>query len=191
MIIRLENHPNDPDTLVAYTPPEMAHAMGRLGFARRSPKLNGYLIPAKYLDQLRTFARAEDAQVVDERDRGGEEKFSGPLPECRSCGMPAPRKASMTLTRCQSCGDAWHPVVFETPGVTAAPRLQCAGCGRRQQHGFAFCGECGARMPDLPAPAPRPVDLPVPGRAANQDPIPVAQTIAELDLEEPQRERYP
>lgn len=197
MIIRIENHPSDRDFLVAHTPPDFAHNMGRFAAARFSQKLKGYVIAAEHLDQLRTFARHEGASILDERDRGaGQEKHSGPLPECRSCGTPASRKASLTLNRCRACGDVWHPVQYEAPGSAASMRVDCPACGRRQHGAFPYCGECGA---PLPAPTPvstRSIDLP--GRPANQDPLDDPRSFAEcidelpLDIpEETERERYP
>lgn len=177
MIIRIENHPSDRDFLLAHTPPDLAHAMGRFAAARFVPKLKAYVIRAEHLDQLRLFARHEGASVLDERDTSSAEKFSGPLPECRSCGQPASRKAALTLNRCQACGDAWHPVVFQDPGSAASMRVDCPGCGRRQQGGFAFCGECGAAMPVPVGAGPRAVDLP--GRPVDQDPLPDPRSFAD------------
>lgn len=193
MIIRIETHPSDRDFLVAHTPPDFAHHMGRFAAARFSQKLKGYVINAELLDQLRTFARHEGASILDERDRGAAEKFAGPLPECRSCGQPSSRKASLALNRCTNCGDVWHPVVYEAPG-SASTRLECTSCGRRQQLGGRFCGNCGADMPAAPPPAPRPIEIP--NRPHNQDPLPIGQVLAEQGLipdldEEPERERYP
>jgi len=199
MIIRIENHPTERDYLLAFTPPEMAHTMGRFGAANRSKKLNAYVVRAEHLDQLRTFARHEGASVLDERDAPDVKKYSGPLPECRSCGAPASRKASMALNGCTKCGDVWHPVAYEAPG-SVNTRVECRVCGHRQGIGGRFCGNCRAAMP--PWPPPGDVDAHVAlarkaagGRDVLQDPLPVGQAIAELELdhheEEPQRERYP
>lgn len=205
MILRIENHPTDGEYLVLHTPPEFAHAMGRFAAARRSRKLNAYVIRADLLDQLRTFARHENASILDERDRG-EEAFSGPLPECRSCGMPARRKASQMLNRCVWCGDAWHPVIVETPGFTTVLRHQCEACGHRQGVAGRFCGDCGAQMPLWPPPdlAQRHAAEHAKAAAARarQDPLPIGNLLGgvlpprpafidDTPEEEPERERYP
>lgn len=42
-----------------------------------------------------------------------------PLPECTSCGLPAPRTVSEWLLVCPGCGAPWVPKVFRHDGAAA------------------------------------------------------------------------
>ena len=198
MIVRIERHKTVETIAVVYAGPELAKQMGRFAFARWQPQHKAFWVEEQHIETMTRALERDGINVIDDRHRDQPEKFSGPLPECQSCGMPASRKASMTLNRCPSCGDVWHPVVYQAPGP-ATTRVDCPGCGRRQQAGFAFCGECGHKMPPPPPPGAKPVDLVLPHRRPDQDPLPdprsFAECIDELPLpipdEEPERERYP
>lgn len=196
MIVRIAKHKTVPTIAVVTAGPELAAEMGRFAFARWQPQHKAFWVEEQHLETMTRILQRDGHTIIDDRHQGAEEKFTGPLPECRSCGAPASRKAALTLNRCPSCGDVWHPVEYQAPGSAFTVRGTCTACGRVQAGVAPYCGNCGAQMPPPPAPGPRPIDLP--GRPANQDPIPVAQCVDELPLpmtvdaeEERDREWYP
>lgn len=200
VIVRIAKHKTVPAIAVVTAGPELAAEMGRFAFARWQPQHKAFWVEEQHLETMTRVLTRDGHTVIDERHRGEEEKFSGALPECRSCGTPASRKAALTLNRCRNCGDAWHPVQYEDPGSAASMRVECPGCGRRQPGGFTFCGECGHTLPAPRAAAAKPVDLVLPGRDPDQEPLPDPRSLADCidelalpmpDLEEPERERYP
>lgn len=201
MIVRIAKHKTVPTIAVVTAGPELAAEMGRFAFARWQPQHKAFWVEEQHLDTMtRTLAR-DGHTVIDERHTGTEEKFTGPLPECRSCGAPASRKAALTLNGCTACGDVWHPVEYQAPG-SVSTRVECPACGQRQPAGQGFCGNCRIAMPPWP---PADVDTHVAlaakssaRRTVLQDPLPIGAAMDELGLpmsvdaeEESDREWYP
>lgn len=206
MIVRIAKHKTVPTIAVVTAGPELAAEMGRFAFARWQAQHKAFWVEEQHLETMTRILSRDGHTVIDERHTGTEEKFSGPLPECRSCGAPASRKASLTLNGCTACGDVWHPVQYQAPG-SVSTRAECPACSHRQGAGANFCGNCRAKMPPWPPPlVGDAVDKHVALAAAAaahrtvlQDPLPIGQAIADLALppmtvdaeEEADREWYP
>lgn len=148
MILRLTAHRTSTEIAVVHAGPELGEFMGAFPAARWQPTAKAYWLPVEQLDAFGRYARIKGHVLVDDRKEADEaEKFTGPLPECASCGQVAPRRAALTLKFCGACGQEWSPVTPSYRGVDAAtPRSACTVCEREQPGAFPFCTACGGRV---------------------------------------------
>lgn len=89
--------------------------------------------------------------------------YTGPLPECQSCGQPASRGAQSV--RCGNCGARWVPTVFRA-AQTDSRYVVCPSCYQQTQPGMRHCARCG-----------KPLAAPVPGTG------PLSRRLSEAQLE--------
>lgn len=147
MIVRITNHPRQVGIVLVHTPPELAHdVMGPFQPARWSKPTGAYLLGVEHLDTFARHLARHDVHLVDERDTAsgdGREKFTGPLPECASCGQPARRGDPFAF--CPACGRPWQPANHSRADPVAT-HAQCASCDRHQAGGFTHCSACGGLM---------------------------------------------
>lgn len=198
MIVTVTAHKTMDEIAVVSAGPELADTMGKFEFARWQQQHKAYWVENKHLGKLTEQLDRLGHTVVDQRRGNDEALYSGPLPECSSCGTPAGRRADRVLRRCTNCGAPWRSIVFDGPGSATSLDVRCPGCSHKQRAGGTYCGQCGALMPPPEGGAPRPAIAHV-ERPPLQDPLPVAATIPEHLAagvaahtdEEPERERYP
>ena len=174
-IIEIRRHSTVETIGVVAIPVELAHDMGRFGFAKWHAHSKAYWVEDKHLSKLTDWMEREGHTILDLRHQAAEERYSGPLPECRSCGQPAKRSTSLALTRCPACGDKWDPVVHLSADqvARAAVTRDCTSCGKPQHGAFAYCGRCGAEMPPMAASTPSAEDREAAHRraASNREPL--------------------
>lgn len=203
MIVTVTAHKTVEEIAVISAGPELADTMGKFEFARWQQAHKVYWVETKHLETMTRQLDKLGHTVVDQRRANTDVLYTGPLPECASCGAAASRRGDRVLRRCTNCGAPWRSTIYDGPGAAVQPMAACTACAHKQRPGANFCGQCGAQMPEPEGGAPRPAIAHV-ERPPLQDPLPVAAAIpehiqAELDArayraepeEEPDREWYP
>lgn len=179
VIGRIQAHPHDADCLVLVVPFEFNHEMRKFGPAILAPELKGYVLHDMHMTSLRSFADRSNLHLIDERSHA-----TGPkplMPECTSCGQPAPLTNQPTW--CPACGERWIPKFISGDNRQTYGRVRCTACDNEQVARFRTCGKCGAMMPK----PPRGVDPPkaIADRPRLDDPKRLGDVLPELDLTGP------
>lgn len=195
MIVTVTAHKTVDNIAVITAGPELADTMGRFEFARWQAQHKAYWVETKHLEAMTRQLDRLGHTVIDNRRSSTDVVYSGPLPECASCGAPAARRADRVLRRCTNCGAPWRSAIYDGPGAAGHGLIACTACAHKQRPGTNYCGQCGAQMPPPAGGAPRPAIAHV-ERPPLQDPLPVGACIPEhlaVDdtEEEPDREWYP
>lgn len=174
---------HDESTQLVYldTSPELAQIMGRYQPARYIGKRGAaYVLAQANLGTFADFLAHHGIELLDQRGQVDSSRPAGrdrPLPECGSCGQPAQRGA--LLRHCPACGARWQPIEPQDSSRPEALVVSCPACDGQQVAGMRYCQRCGHELPALQAQL---VQL---RRRQLQDPLPLGQALAELELRAP------
>lgn len=172
-MIRITQHPKNPDFLLLKVPHDLNSRMGSYGPAQLAPDLGGYVMAAADIDSFASWARYQNIQVLNEVRSQGERtqpvECGNTVDDGTTCC--APYRASQIPEFCGACGQPAKPVVFHQGEPLIG--VKCPTCERLNHGGPRFCTACGTTLPDhhLRAPAI--------GRTRGE-PVALGDAIAEL-----------
>ncbi len=185
----IKAHPKSSDVALVDMPSDIAKTLQEQIDAPRifwNRERRSWYLQTENVEVLTRILRRLGAHVTDERAPDAPVSTGPirhrPLPECRHC--QAPYRRGSTQAYCHSCGRPTDIIEITADDITGGhPTRDCDRCHRTQTGAFDWCGHCGAPMPPA-QPATRPPVV-LPPRPQLTDPLPLAETLAQLDLQHP------